>query len=152
MNDSTNNIYDLRGFTLIEVMIVVAVVAIIAAVAIPSYSNSVLKSKRQIGKGELLEVLSRQEQYFVNNKAYATTLTALGYSANPYFINDEGSVSNSGSSIYQISLISTSATAFSIRATPQNGQTSDTQCASLQLSSSGQKSIVGGTDTSGSCW
>ena len=141
-----------HGFTLIEVMIVVAVVAIIAAIAIPSYSNSILKSKRQIGKAELLKVLSRQEQYFVNNKAYATTLTALGYGANPYFIDDDGSQTSSGSSIYQISLVSPTTTAFSIRATPQNGQTSDTRCASLQLSSSGQKTIIGGSDTAGNCW
>jgi type IV pilus assembly protein PilE len=141
-----------NGFTLIEVMIVVAVIGIIAAIAIPSYSSSILKSKRQMGKGELLEVLARQEQFFVNNKAYATNLTALGYSANPYYINDDGAQTSAGSSIYLISLVSPSTTAFSIRATPQNGQTDDSQCASLQVSSSGQKTIVGGSSTASSCW
>lgn len=141
-----------NGFSLMEVMIVVVIIAIIAAVAIPSYNNSVIKSKRSIGKAELLKVVSRQEQYFVNNKAYATTLTALGYSANPYNINDQGESVALGSSIYQIALSGASASAFTVQAIPKNTQTDDSQCATLQLSSTGVKSISGGTSTASECW
>ena len=141
-----------KGFSLIELMIVVALIAVIAAFALPSYSRSVLKSKRQIGKGELMEVISRQEQFFVNNKAYATDLTTLGYGANPYYINEHGDEAVAASSIYQVSLVSPTATAFSVRVTPQNSQSSDSECAAMQLSSSGQKTIVGGTGTAAGCW
>lgn len=143
-----------RGFTLIEAMVVLAIIGIIAAIAIPSYSKSVVKSKRQLGKAEIMEILSRQEQYFVNNKTYALTLAALGYAGDPYFIDQDGnsSAAVTGNSIYQISLVGPSATAFTIQAAPQNGQASDTQCGSLQLSSTGQKAIVGGSDTASNCW
>jgi type IV pilus assembly protein PilE len=131
-----------KGFTLIELMIVVAVVAIIAAIAIPSYNSSVIKSKRAIGKAELLDVLSRQEQFFVNNKGYATDLTALGFVANPYFINDQGdALTAAAGSIYQISLAAGATTAaFTLQATPQNDQIADTQCGTLQISNTGLKS------------
>jgi len=137
------------GFTLIELMIVVAVVALIAAIAIPSYNNSILRSKREMGKAELMEVLSQQEQYFINNKQYATDLTTLGYGANPYYIDDEGTEVASGASIYEISLSAATATAFTVQAAPQNGQTSDTDCATLRLSSTGTKTATGGGSR---CW
>jgi type IV pilus assembly protein PilE len=147
---SKNKKMNQQGFTLIELMIVVAIVAIIAAIAIPSYNSSVIKSKRAIGKAELLEVLARQEQHFVNNKAYATTLTALGYGANPYLIDDQGD-ETAADPIYQIALApGGSTTTFTLQAIPQNSQASDTQCGTLQISNTGLKSATGTSPTL--CW
>ncbi|MCW8195246.1 prepilin-type N-terminal cleavage/methylation domain-containing protein [Proteobacteria bacterium 005FR1] len=143
---------DQKGFTLIEVMIVVAVIAIIAAIALPSYNSSVIKSKRAMGKAELLEVLARQEQHFINNKAYATNLTSLGYGANPYLIDDQGN-ETAANAIYQIALAAgASTTAFTLQAIPQNAQADDAECATLQISNTGLKTISGGTSTAASCW
>lgn len=132
-----------KGFTLIELMIVVAVIAIIAAIALPSYNSSVLKSKRAIGKGELMEVLTRQEQYFVNNKAYALTMGALGYggggTATSYLINDQGEEVTTNS-IYRIEFFGTpTSSTFTIQAVPQNNQAAD-DCGTMQLSHTGAKS------------
>ncbi len=66
------------GFTLIELMVTVAIVGILAAVALPSYRNSVLKSARSEGKSALLEVATRQEQFYLDNKTYTITMAALG--------------------------------------------------------------------------
>lgn len=141
------------GFSLIEIMIVVALVAIIAAVAIPSYNASVIKSKRALGKAELMKVLSRQEQYFVDNKGYATDLTALGYDANPYFIDENSAAATAAASIYQIAFASgASASAFTVQAIPKNSQASDGLCGTLQLSSTGTKTISGGSASAGDCW
>ena len=138
------------GFTLIELMIVVAIVAILLAVGIPGYQQQVLKTKRSIGRGELLEVAARQEQYFVNNKQYATNLTNLGYPTNGYGIDDDTNAVALGAGLYNIRLASgASTTAFTLEATPTGGQTRDTRCGKLTLSSTGVKGAEGSVST---CW
>jgi type IV pilus assembly protein PilE len=143
-----------RGFTLIELMVVIAIVALLVMVAMPAYDGYVRKTKRSIGKAELMSVMARQEQFFVNNKQYATTLTALGYSASPYAINQDGDevAVTAASRIYQIAISDTSATAFTLQAVPQGSQAKDTQCGTLQITSVGVKSIVGGSGTVSDCW
>ncbi|MEH6617468.1 MAG: type IV pilin protein, partial [Porticoccus sp.] len=78
-----------RGFTLIELMIVVAIVAILVGIAMPNYREYVLRSNRAVAKGALLEVASRQEQYFLNNRSYTHLLADLGYPVS-YYIDSEG--------------------------------------------------------------
>ena len=78
----------LSGFTLIELMITVAILAIIAAVAIPSYTSYVDRSKRAEARAALLDIAARQERFYSNNRQYAETLNALnmsGASENGYY-------------------------------------------------------------------
>ncbi|MBC7711515.1 MAG: type IV pilin protein [Rhizobacter sp.] len=77
MNNSVIN----RGFTLIEVMIVVAIVAILAAIALPSYQQQIIKSNRAAAKGQMLDIANREQQYLLANRAYAakTQLETGGY-------------------------------------------------------------------------
>ena len=67
----------LSGFTLIELMITVAIVAIIAAVAIPSYTSYVDRGKRAEARTALLDIAARQERYYSNNRQYADQLSKL---------------------------------------------------------------------------
>jgi type IV pilus assembly protein PilE len=69
-----------RGFTLLELMITAAIVAILAAVALPSYKQYLAKGKRAAAESAMLEIANRQQQYFLANRSYATTLSALNYS------------------------------------------------------------------------
>ena len=143
-----------RGFTLIELMIVVAIVSILLAVAIPGYQQQVLKTKRSLARGELLEVLARQEQYFVNNKSYALNLqTGLGYPANGYYIDTDGNdLATAGGAIYLIQFNGAPATtAFTIEAIPQGGQIKDSRCMTLSITSVGVKAETGSGDTA-ECW
>jgi type IV pilus assembly protein PilE len=68
-----------RGFTLIELMIVVAILGIIVAIAYPSYRTHVLKGNRASAQAFLMDAAQRQQQYFLDNRSYAPDLdTAFG--------------------------------------------------------------------------
>jgi type IV pilus assembly protein PilE len=78
------------GFTLIELLIAAAIIAIVAAVAIPSYAKHVSKSRRADGMAELTRVMQRQEKYFINTLSYSADLGDLG------LIDSAGKVESEG--------------------------------------------------------
>jgi type IV pilus assembly protein PilE len=114
-----------RGFTLIELMIVVAVIGILAAVAYPSYTDSVRKSRRSDGLAALMNGQLLQEKYRANNPTYGTA-AQIGLSA------------NSPDGYYAMTVTGTpTATAFTITATGQNGQNQDTGCTAITVNQAG---------------
>ena len=70
-----------HGFTLIELMITVAIIGILAAVAYPSYTSYIIKGNRAAAKAQMLNIANRQQQFMLANRAYATKamLTTSGY-------------------------------------------------------------------------
>ena len=138
------------GVTLMELLIVVAIISMIAAYAYPSYTQFVTRSKRAIGASALLQIADRQQQFFMDNKSYANDLTNLGFDANPYVIADDGTSSGGGDSVYSISLSNVTATAYTLTAAPLHGQLErDTACGSLTLDQAGSRGNSGGGDN---CW
>ena len=76
-----NNSARARGFTLIEVVITVAIVAILAAVALPTYRDHMRKSRRAEAQAYLMAVASRQQQFLLDTRGYAATLAIVGIAA-----------------------------------------------------------------------
>lgn len=77
--DRTSSRAGQRGFTLIEVMIVVVVIGILAAISYPSYQNSVRKSHRSAAQAQMLDIANREQQYLLANRVYTATLSEIGY-------------------------------------------------------------------------
>lgn len=137
-----------RGFTLIELMIVVAVVAVLAAIAIPSYQDQVRKSRRGQAKADLVELAQRAERFHTVNNSYAgfwATVEAVDHDVSP----------RTGTAYYALDRVGgdTAVNDFVFAAVPQNGQEKDTRCMTLILTNTGKKDIDGGTAGSASdCW
>jgi type IV pilus assembly protein PilE len=64
-----------KGFSLIELMIAVAIIGILASIALPSYRNYIIKSSRAAAQTELIELASIQEKIYLNSNAYTTSIT-----------------------------------------------------------------------------
>ena len=146
------------GFTLIELMIAVAIVGILVKLAYPAYNQSVLKSHRPEAKNALLDLAAREERYFSTTNQYTTSAPALGYASTLTVTAASPMLVQSGSSTYYNMSIqvpdpgaATSAPSFLATATAVNAQIKDTKCLNYVLSQSGAQS-VSGTDTAANCW
>lgn len=128
-----------RGFTLMELMITVAIVAILAAIALPSFTNQLQRSRRADGKQALVAVAQNMEKYFTENSRYTT---AAGGTTCP---GTAVVVTPSPESYYAISAACTDNT-YDLTATAQGVQASDTHCATLTYNQLQQK----GKNTD--CW
>ena len=120
------------GFSLLELMIVVAIVGILAAVGLPQYNQQMVKGKRSDGIQMLTRVLSSQERYFSNEITYTTDLTDLGMASSADVPSSEGhykvtATACAGTTIAQCVLLT---------ATPQGAQEVDGK---LTLNSRGAK-------------
>lgn len=126
-----------RGFTLIELMIAVAIVAILAVVALPSYQEHVRKSRRAEAQAYLMAVAGRQQQFLVDTRAYGATLTDVGIA-----------MPDSVASGYDVTLtvVAGPPPAFSLTAAPKADQASE-RCGTLSIDQAGTK----GAAVAG-CW
>lgn len=135
-----------RGFTLIEIMITVAIIGILAAVALPAYQNYVLRAGRTEGQAALMDISARLEQYYLGNKTYTQDIagttglnTSTTTESNRYTITVD--TPTGGCPI---------TTCYKITATAINAQAADATCTALTLDSSDVKG-ADGTDPD-ACW
>lgn len=133
------------GFTLIELMIVVAIVAILAAVAYPSYTSYITKTRRVAAEGCLSEIANYMERYYTTNLAYHKD---GGGTANPYSLPDCASAQRTGADYSYPTPTTWTGTTYSITAVPRGAQAArDTKCGTLSLNEAGNRSAGGS-----GCW
>lgn len=147
-----------RGFTLIELMIAVVVVAVLAAIALPSFLDSTRKSRRSDAFAALNQVMQAQERFRANNASYASSLTNAANGSPPGL----ALTSTSANSHYSLTLSDVTAAGYSAVATAQSGssQANDTQCVQLRVRVAGGNVFYGAAPSSGSfdetnaarCW
>ena len=123
-----------RGFSLIDVMITVAIVGVLATIALPSYQSSVRKSNRGAAQSYLGDIAQRQQQYLLDQRSYASTEAALGLttpsSVAPFYT-------------IAIGISAGPPPAFTASATPIGSQAGDLSGQPLTLSNTGAKGPSG---------
>ena len=156
-----------KGFTLIELMIVVAIVGILAAIAYPSYRDSVLRSQRTDATVTVSRLAAAQERFY-------TRFAPASYAADFRTLLDDTSIAAGTTSIssdegfYTIALSNTSCSStigsgttaitvyscFELTAQPTGGQQEDTECWKIIQTNVGKSSEdkAGATNPSGTCW
>lgn len=146
-----------QGFTLVELMVVVVIVAIIAGIGYPAYTQYVIKANRSAAQGFMLQLASREEQYLADARTYTGAFTTTGdalYVAPP--------AETTGKYTFDIAVVTLATDPnyiagaalpqYIITATAVGGQaTSDTKCGNLTIDSTGTKG-ESGTGSVSDCW
>ena len=135
-----------QGVTLLELMIVAAVVGILAIVAVPSYRQYTIRAHRTEAKTALMRLATNQERFYLQNNTYTTDLVALGF---------VGGVSDQG--VYTLAVPVADTDTFQANAVPTPGggpngisQVADVDCASFSITAEGVRAAA--PDPNTVCW
>lgn len=127
----------LKGFTLIELMMVIAVIGILAAIAWPNYQDYLIKSRRAQAQSDMLKIQLGLEKWRANNSTYTATLSDIDFTDS----NDYYNYAVTGA----LASDPPTGSIYVIRATAQGAQTADSGCTPLTLNQSNSKGPAG-------CW
>lgn len=139
-----------RGITLVELMTVLLILGILATLMIPSFDDSVRKSRRADGQTVMLELAQWMERFYTENGRYdqdragnaVTTVVPAALLSSPKVSND---------TFYNLTLTNLGRQTFTINAAPATAQVGDV-CGTLTLTQAGVKGVSGGTSDADTCW
>lgn len=139
-----------RGFTLIELMVVVAIVAILASIAFASYEYAVTKSRRSAAAACLQERAQFMERFYTTNMSYVSRAPP---NAAPVLPQCDAELQPFYSVAYAVTPTAAAPTAYTLSATPLASQlTNDTLCGTLTLTHQGVRGEGGTATTAEECW
>ncbi len=141
-----------KGFSLIELMIAIAIIGVLSAIAFPNYQLYVMRSARAEGQAKLMEIMQAQERFYSQNQTYTENL-GLGGLAYPNIAANAAAPSEEGRYLITSEACagSTIASCVLLSAAPQGGQAADALCGTITLDSKGIKT-KSGTGTVANCW
>lgn len=138
------------GFTLIELMVTVAIIGILASIAYPSYQDSVMKSRRADAEGALLGLANAMERHFTETNSYLGAGTTAGNTGSPTIFSTTSPV-DGGTPYYNLTISAAATSSYTLTAAPTGAQANDT-CGSLTLTQTGVKGVNGTGATVANCW
>ncbi len=140
------------GFTLVEVMLVLAVLAVLLLLAWPAYQAQIQQTRRSVALAALENLRMRQEQYFVNFRRYAQDLHQLGYPTAATALNDEARpvALQDPAGIYQLTIVEAEPTRYVLEARATGSQLADIRCQQLRISGAGLREAAPGEVEE--CW
>lgn len=128
-----------KAFTLIELMVTVAIVGILAGIAYPSYQDSVMKSRRADAKGALLGFANAMERRFTETNSYLGAGAAGGNTGTPTIFSATSPV-DGGTPYYNLTINAATASTYTLNAAPTGVQAND-KCGTLSLTQTGARGI-----------
>ncbi len=132
-----------RGFSLIELLIVMAIVAITAAIAVPSYQNQMQKTRRGAAKADLIELASFMQRFYTENNRFdqdrAGNAVVLPFNTT--------ATENGATTFYNLSLTAIASSSYTLSAVPAGVQANDF-CGTLAVAHTGAKTYSSGSN----CW
>jgi type IV pilus assembly protein PilE len=138
-----------RGFTLVELMITLAIIALLATIAFPVYRDQLLKSRRAEGKTALLKAIQLEERAYTSTGQYTSDLkTLFGAPTATVFSGEDAS---KGWYTLTAAAITDFATGVTVTATPA-APFDDPICGTLTLDSTGTRTFSGAKGTKDTCW
>lgn len=151
-----------NGFTLIELVAAVAIVGILAAIAIPSYQDSVMKSRRADAQGALEGFANKMEQHFTESNSYCdvggtggAAVTNCGTATNdtgsPSIYYTQSPVDGNGTKFYNLTISAAAPSTYTLQATPINAQAGD-KCGVLTLNNTGGRAATKSGTAVTDCW
>lgn len=134
---------NMRGITLIELMIVIVVLAVLVAIAYPNYAQFSARAKRNEARAALLQIATNQERFYLNNQTYTDRVRLLGFDAPPAATTV---VSPTGA--YTVSITAANANTFTAQAVFNLGGAEAGRCGTFAIDSTGLKTSAPQAD----CW
>ena len=137
-----------RGFTLVELMITVAILGIVAAIAIPTYKSQVQKARRSDAQQYLSETLVRQEDFYARNRHYTDNATGIGYDTADLLTPEEHyriGFNACGAGLTECVEITANAGGSGTTGTQTDDRQGGVDCSTLILNSSGNRTPI-------ACW